>query len=564
VDDLDRADPKLVPQLLLSFREILDLPGFAFVLAFDDDIIGDALVEYHSAWSDGGAFLEKILDFRFDLPPLYTEQKVRLIERALRDYCSFVPPKSLKQIDDLLPGNPRRLKGLVRNMSALKTEVERHHPEELNWVDIWLAQLIRIESLPFFSYLLTGDVLEHETGMGFVARQISAARQKEDDSLAASLREHIRKAGIEDESLRSRLEGLIEAVRARGSSEFRYQAQIAWRPDVITGKEYQCFGERYDRMPEASTVNNWIAAHASSRGASYEVVAQGLFETMLKAREAELTIASDSRAESDHDSHIYLAGTILGRLQTFLLDANLVTPARFRLLFDQTAKWAGFFTMPTNEKARAAEKALLLRLVTETAMDVIDVLDTLTPWRGDYGMTGSGAKFEDLLAECVAAIRERCEERTLALFDSPSGIHRLLEHGKLMGYKYCLWGKNSGFWQSRPQREKLFSKIGEAASNQIVYDNSVSLFEMLFMNYNIDLLSNVERSSMMGDREFVAVIWRAVTSKRIQFRLRSEYRGAHRKLIAAGNDPAAIALPEELVLSDMGAGAAPEGADDEV
>src|SRR5688572_12317591 len=32
IDDLDRSDPQLLPELFLSLRDVLDLPGFSFVL----------------------------------------------------------------------------------------------------------------------------------------------------------------------------------------------------------------------------------------------------------------------------------------------------------------------------------------------------------------------------------------------------------------------------------------------------------------------------------------------------------------------------------------------------
>ena len=35
IDDLDRADPVILPKTLMALREYLDLPGFVFVLAFD-------------------------------------------------------------------------------------------------------------------------------------------------------------------------------------------------------------------------------------------------------------------------------------------------------------------------------------------------------------------------------------------------------------------------------------------------------------------------------------------------------------------------------------------------
>jgi predicted KAP-like P-loop ATPase len=91
IDDLDRCDPKLIPQLLLSLRELLDLPAFTFILAFDNEIVGRALTEINPAWVVGSDFLEKILDFRFHLPSLTDAQKERLVYRAIARYCPFVP-----------------------------------------------------------------------------------------------------------------------------------------------------------------------------------------------------------------------------------------------------------------------------------------------------------------------------------------------------------------------------------------------------------------------------------------------------------------------------------------
>ncbi len=98
IDDLDRCSPALLPQLLLSLRELLDLPGFTFLLAFDDEIVSRALTVENPAWVVGSDFLEKILDFRFHLPPITEQQKERFINRAMAKYCPFVPKESVKGI----------------------------------------------------------------------------------------------------------------------------------------------------------------------------------------------------------------------------------------------------------------------------------------------------------------------------------------------------------------------------------------------------------------------------------------------------------------------------------
>ena len=143
---------------------MLDLPGFTFVLAFDDEIVARALIDNNPAWSDGSDFLEKILDFHFHLPSITAKQKERLVLNAMAKYCPFVPQESTKKIEDLLPNSPRKLKTLVRSLAALRPQIDRHDPEELNWTDMWLAQMLRLESHAFVEQLLRGDVLDQETG----------------------------------------------------------------------------------------------------------------------------------------------------------------------------------------------------------------------------------------------------------------------------------------------------------------------------------------------------------------------------------------------------------------
>jgi hypothetical protein len=146
IDDLDRATPELLPKLLLSLREILDLPGFTFVLAFDNEIVADGLVTANKAWGDGQSFLDKILDFHYYLPPVSKSRKRLLLKSMLDRYAKFVPQDSIDPIEHLLPDNPRKLKRLVRGLVSLQPQIARHGTDELNWVEIWLAEMVRHES----------------------------------------------------------------------------------------------------------------------------------------------------------------------------------------------------------------------------------------------------------------------------------------------------------------------------------------------------------------------------------------------------------------------------------
>ena len=98
IDDLDRTDPKLLPELFLSLRDVLDLPGFSFVLAFDVDIVARALTEEYTAWGKGEEFLEKIIDFPLSLPIPSDQQLRNFLFTQLDRECSFVSRRALEDV----------------------------------------------------------------------------------------------------------------------------------------------------------------------------------------------------------------------------------------------------------------------------------------------------------------------------------------------------------------------------------------------------------------------------------------------------------------------------------
>lgn len=150
IEDLDRADPKLLPGLLLALRDVLDLPGFSFLLPFDERVVADALQAYNTAWGDGRRFLDKILDFRVTLIPPDPVERRRIFEATAASACPFLPDGVVAGMETLLPENPRRLKALARGLSLLGEEAGRHRPDEIDWRSVVYGSLVREESEAFF------------------------------------------------------------------------------------------------------------------------------------------------------------------------------------------------------------------------------------------------------------------------------------------------------------------------------------------------------------------------------------------------------------------------------
>jgi hypothetical protein len=143
IDDLDRADPKLVPQILFVTIEILNLPGFSFILAFDPVVVGAILGEYHCGWENGLQFLEKIVEFPRWLPPPEQGALLSLALSEIHKNCPFVDLEAFKDVFNICPTNPRRLKLFIRQLRIFKEEIERYDPDEINWNILILINLLK-------------------------------------------------------------------------------------------------------------------------------------------------------------------------------------------------------------------------------------------------------------------------------------------------------------------------------------------------------------------------------------------------------------------------------------
>jgi hypothetical protein len=365
IDDLDRCAPDLLPQLLLSLRELLDLPGFTFVLAFDDEIVARALIDENPAWSDGSNFLEKILDFRFHLPSITEKQKERLVLNAMAKYCPFVPQESAKKIEDLLPNSPRKLKALVRSLAALRPQIDRHDPDELNWTDMWLAQMLRLESHSFVERLLRDDALDKEAGTLYQMLKEDEGQEKNE-----SLKQLISDSGVDNPAAVKRLIQLMEAVRSRSSYMFRYTCELAIRPHAVTWKEFRLLFASWTGDRRASVLADWIKQHASDRHTDAADVESELFESIVNKRQMCLDAAAESASMPEHESNTEEVRSLLQMAEQYLLELSKLGDAEFRRLYGQATYWIGFRTNPSDKALRQDEGALLVKLCSAASEEL--------------------------------------------------------------------------------------------------------------------------------------------------------------------------------------------------
>jgi hypothetical protein len=309
IDDLDRADPALVPRLLLVLRELLDFARFAFVLAFDRRIVVNALAQHHQAWGrPGDRFLDKVIDFPFELPQPTQEQVQALVTDLHAKLCPFVPIDALLRLLPLLPHNPRRLKLLLRMLSSMREEALRHEPGELDWDVILLFTLIRAESDALARQLLAQA---EEAG--------PAATPRPED--LAGLRAAHPEASDDPERLRALLRAWHERPADTPAGRLRDQALFALAPHAITAGEFKAFFLRWCPTQAPATVHRFIEARRSATQQTRAALEDEFAHAVLDHYAAVLARAAEAEAG---DAHLALMNEAFDVLD--LLSQALVGP----------------------------------------------------------------------------------------------------------------------------------------------------------------------------------------------------------------------------------------------
>ena len=554
LDDLDRCAPELLPKLLLSLRELLDLPGFTFVLAFDDEIVAQALVGLNPAWGKGTNFLDKILDFQFHLLPISQANKVKLLHRSLAHYCPFVPTESTKEIEDLLPDNPRKLKALVRSFAAIKPQIDRHLAAELSWPDIWIAQLIRQESYVFFEKLLECKTLEEEAGVVFSV--IQDIRRREHPEKANDKNDSINalmvSVGITDTNAQANLIRLVEASRARTGMHFRYFCELTLRSPLMTWKEFEDLFAKWVEARSAETITKWIEAHVAMQHESLEAIEAEFFQTLVNARESAISQAIAEDTTEELDKRYERVRLLLTMMTQYLSVTHRVTAERLKVLLDKTSQWIAFRKNDSEKRQREEEETVLLtQLDSVNREEAIALLELMKPWN-NWETFGSGPEElplrDGLRKSATDRLLPKIYEALTEFLGEEHSVKQLSEPGRYMAFKYVLYGRNMLPWKE--DLNTRISEMLEAAPTRVSdYENAKELLrltlEAAVMRRNDIDVEGVRK--LLLDHVFVRDLWAAVTSRSIQWRMQLNLLTTRKQLLDYGVPDYDLPLTEELL-----------------
>lgn len=549
IDDLDRATPDLLPKLLLALRELLDLPGFTFVLAFDNEIVAKGLTSVNTAWEEGASFLDKILDFRFYLPIVSKVGKRQLLERMIRQHCSFIPLGSVEPIEQFLPENPRKLKTLIRGMISLKTQVERHRPDELDWPTIWLAEMVRQESYPFFLRLLEGKTLDDLAGIGYQVNAQSSRRSASAQSSGDSEIENLIKE-VGETSKGDRLIELIKATRSVAGMHLLYNWKFSFRPEPITWKEFESIVALWSRDQRPEVIVEWIAQQAGDTSIDSQRIEQDFLEALVRAKQEALSEAAANSSADEHAKNIDRAAKLLKMAVQYLTLRGMLTPERFEMLYGQAQYWIGFKMNEDDKVIREEEKTALESIVQQAPIEVVpgllNVLAPWDPWAFAPDVDNTKALKEQLRDDLVKLVRPKMEQAVVEALKK-SKFSALALKKDMPSYAYVLLNPISLPWPE-PIRQAMLAMAREAKTDLFRHEQVNDLLHLFLEiindrtpSFSIDAIKTI-----LKDHEFTSALWAGATSRAIQFRMLNLFLGYRSALIKVGVPEADLPLTPEL------------------
>jgi hypothetical protein len=558
IDDLDRASPETVPAILLAVRELLDMPGFAFVLAFDPVVVSKSLVEHNAAWEvDGQLFIEKIIDFAFTLSSPSRLQVGNLARQQFQAICPFVPQADVTVIEDALPENPRKLRLFARTVSSYKAEVSRHSVDELKWPVILLLTLMQLESevvVRRFVQLLgsgeygpisnsTRDEAEaNEQRDRVIARVVDGLPV--DPGMAGRLRNIL---GVWDAKIT-----LLEAGAAN------YLARFAVQPDSITWAEFDCFFTSWVRTKPLELIDEFVLKRADASRRTPLLVTSELLAAVVARYSVLLERAGEAAEQLEHARLVAEIDSIVTLYEQSFEYANLKVGLDDLSLLDALTKfihtrhgWAHFTANPGEPDLREREVTVLVRLAASVTNSLLafEKLGLISvPTDASQMFSRAGKILTNRLREMLEPV---CVEEAIALFRSDTGIVGIAGLRQRPELHYLLCSPQSQFFELESQA-KFLDVLSGVSVNSLVSVNARLYLQRLTSYSEIGgdpYLNSDERAAfLLTHASMLESLWRAATAFRLQYRHIEGIRAQRGRLIACGLD--GLRLPEPDWMTD--------------
>jgi hypothetical protein len=548
VDDIDRVRPGLVPELLLSLREVLNQPDYFYIIALAPDVVQASLRTSNKEWGDTTKFLEKIIELPRQLPWITDDDLGRFLEASCnRLAIDHAHRQYLLELGKLLPRNPRQLKTFLRFVGSLGHLIARFDTEEVDWSAFYVAQLLRLE-FPSESSRLANDA----NAMHDLTRDILRDHHgTKPDGKSHPFERHAPQEGKE------RFNELCERLAGRplifGLYDLRVLFYLLDEPPLITWKEIRSFIDRYSCTPGTERLN--LLAHRVAESGERSKGLKALYHRALEFRGSALAAAIDCVTKEDLRERLDNIGIIDDILLKLELDLHGVADGILRdesldALTTQCVKWAAFQDPPYYDKARVSERRLLGAFLDSVPdARLLELPALMGRWAQRVELADGKAPLKELITEKATEVRRRLARVFLTSFRDhvmlaarPTLVSDATNHA----YRMVFYEPDSPLLAEPELRAEFLRVLAE--SGAAIQENAVEFLRSLVWGRRQDILEASKFAAIVGDREIMQATWAAAVRQPLQERYAGHLQEVRKQLIEAQVPEDLLPLPRWLAL----------------
>jgi len=559
IDDLDRAEPDILYDHLMLLNEVVDLNRCIYIIGLAVDTASHAIQKKIGLpnQTDGRDFIDKIVGWQFNLPRPTDLDWHELLDSEVEKLDKHLNKDALKSIFHYIPKNPRKFKHFLRYLSALhQSFLDRFDIKELNWKLLYVAQLMRIEFPDIFEKMVSNNkVLEDISAGVLIGEATRRAGVKREDDVPTWL------ANIEEFCVdlrtdnKHRFHDLYKGLRESGGFLSEEQALnhllVVEVPELFTWKEYRKFKDEllsYDHDRALKKLKEFMRKETKSK----EIERMREFIKMIiRDRHTLLSHAADAIEESEMKFLIHAADNVT-TICFLLLDVTAIFDGYnpifnadvFKEWYGNFVSWAHFRHPSALYSAiRQREAELAVKLANKVSSQASLIFETI---RFDDPF-GDKKDFEPTQHKVVETLEKSLTEQIIDRFNRIDGIKELYgQEGRSFRHEKYLLFRINPIFHNEAEYANLSYIATQAPKDANIQKNFYEFINMLFYaaTDHLNGTDSAEVVSLLHKKEFMAIVWGAATSRRMNLRAVGSLEGKRKKVINILKDENALPIPK--------------------
>ena len=562
IDDLDRAEPEIVYEMLMLLNEIVNIGQCIYVIGLDTKTVGEVLKK-KLGYIIPKEFLDKIINWPFELPAPSGYEWNALLEKELNSGASEIKKDAIISILSVLPPNPRKFKHYLRYLNSLhKGFLSRFAKEELDWKMLYLAQLLRIEFPDVFKVLMQDTETVDDIATGILmdkqkdVTQRAFGSDKKEDEAEWEKKVKIKISKFENVDTIRFLQ-IYEALRNCGGfttpERVRNHLLVIEVPELMTWSEYNTLKQELIALDDSGAIEKLKKFIAENRKDKEVEKVREFIKMLLREREQIWSNLIDLHSQDEMKPFLEDVNKIM-RICSLLMDIDEVLAGN-NPIFDKVTfeEWFGFLSKWFHFKEpkdlygpiRSAEQDLLLKMINKNLFRVSEISEWLSGKLRESDFMDSQRAFADMRNKILEALNKNLAEDLIKRFERQDGIKELWPSNSFVSEKRIFLKDDSSF-HTVETHDKLKKLSKKAKENVEIQKNFVEALRMLCYGATdgIGWVTQEEVRGLINKKDFFESVWTGATCRPLNRRLIGSLEDYIKKLSSVVTDVKTFERPK--------------------